>query len=190
MKPKTISDATRVAILDAAWELIAEEGRLDIAQQDIARRAGVSRQTVFYAFGDRAGLLVAMVRHKDTKSDHVDRIMAAMAAPDDGVAGMLRVVGAWLDYLPEIYPVGILLDAASLADPAAQAAWSDRMDAVHVAIRRTVEGLSGDPDRVADEIWALCHPTQWRRLVLERGWSAEAFRDSRFRLARSVLESA
>lgn len=189
MKSKPISDATRTAILDAAWELIAEEGRLDVAQQDIAARAGVSRQTVFYAFGDRAGLLVAMVRHKDTRTDHVARIRSATAAPDDGADGMVRLVEAWLDYVPEIYPVGILLDAAALTDPAAQAAWSDRMDAVLGAFRRKAEGISKDHVRAADEIWALCHPTQWRRLVVERGWSPDDFRASRVRLTRAVLEN-
>lgn len=180
---KSISDATRSAILDAAWALISEEGRLDVAQQVIAERAGVSRQTVFYAFGDRAGLLLAMVRHKDTTTDHVARIRAAMDDGDKSVSGVLRLVAAWLDYLPVIYPVGILLDAASLADPAAAAAWTDRMEAVLRAFRAK---LGDGPE--ADEIWALCHPTQWRRLVAERGWSAEAFRASRLELARAVLE--
>ena len=152
-------------------------------------RAGVSRQTVFYAFGDRAGLLVAMVRHKDSRTDHVARIRETVAAPDDGADGMVRLVEAWLDYLPEIYPVGILLDAAALTDPAARAAWDDRMDAVLGAFRRKAEAVTDDPARVADEIWALCHPTQWRRLVVECGWSPETFRASRVRLTRAVLET-
>ena len=188
MKSKTISPSTRTAILDAAWELIAEEGRLDVAQQDIAARAGVSRQTVFYAFGDRAGLLVAMVRHKDTRTDHVGRIRAALGDESGPDRGMARLIGAWLDYVPEIYPVGILLDAASLSDPAAEAAWTDRMGAIQSAFRRKAEGLADDPEAAADAIWALCHPTQWRWLVIERGWSPEAFRASRLDLARAILK--
>lgn len=187
MKSKPISEATRAAVLEAAWELIVEQGRTDVGQQDIARRAGVSRQTIYYAFGDRAGLLLAMVRHKDTLSGHVERIRAAGQAEGATVEAMLDLVDAWLDYLPVIYPVGILLDAASLADPGALAAWQDRMSAVHKAFRSRAGELSDKPDRVADEIWALCHPTQWRRLVVERGWSADEFRASRRRLVRALL---
>ena len=71
---KQISDASRIAILDAAWELIAERGRLDVGQSEIAAQAGVSRQTIFLAFGGRAGLLVAMLRNKDEQSHHVARL--------------------------------------------------------------------------------------------------------------------
>lgn len=190
MKSKPITEATRAAVLEAAWELIVDEGRADVGQKEIAARAGVSRQTVYYAFGDRTGLLVAMVRHKDTLSDHVERIAAARRAEGATVEAMLALVDAWLDYVPVIYPVGILLDAASLSDPAAEAAWRDRMEAVRGAFLARARNLSDDPQCVADEIWALCHPTQWRRLVVERGWSAEAFRASRRRLVRAVLETS
>ena len=57
MPPKTISPETRTAILAAAWELISTRGRTDVGQAEIAAAAKVSRQTVFYAFGNRAGLL-------------------------------------------------------------------------------------------------------------------------------------
>ena len=37
---KTIPEETRLAVLDAAWDMIAESGRADISMAAIAARAG------------------------------------------------------------------------------------------------------------------------------------------------------
>lgn len=193
MKKKPISDETKRTILETAWALISDSGRADVGMAEIAKAAGVSRQTVFYAFGDRTGLLIAMVRHKDTMTDHVDRLTRAAALRDGRPGGLVAMAEAWLDYLPVIYPVGILLDAAALTDPSARAAWEDRMSALRGGFLRLARhihaesGLPDTPERIADEIWALCHASAWRRLVVDCGWSAEAFRVSRLSLIASLL---
>lgn len=194
---KPISEATRRQILEAAWDLIAGEARADVGLADIATRAGVSRQTVFYAFGNRAGVLTAMVRHKDTLTDHVGRIRAAVFTDDPTPDALLRAADAWLDYLPIIYPVGILLDAASLADADAAFAWQDRMVVAllggfrGLAARAHAAGtLVGDHQALADEVWAQLHPTMWRRLVVECGWSAARFHASRHAIVQTLCAAA
>lgn len=193
-KSKPISDETKSAILGAAWSLIAEQGRADVGLAEIAAAAGVSRQTLFYAFGGRAELLVAMVRHRDAQTDHVARIRAAARQEPAGREAILAMVQAWLDYLPVIYPVGILLDAAALTDAAAREAWDDRMIGALLAgfrgvVRRADAAgpLGRDPDRLAEEIWACCHPSAWRRLVVECAWTPEDFRRSRLATIRALL---
>lgn len=193
-KPKSISDETKHAILEAAWALISERGRTDVAMAEVAARAGVSRQTVFYAFGGRSGLLLAMVRHRDTTTDHVSRLRSIMGEPDPGPETLLRFAGIWLDYLPVIYPVGILLDAASLSDSEAAAAWNDRMiGALLGGFRNLLSAvhkshpLSGQPDRLAEAIWALLHPTMYRRLVVECRWSNAQFSRHQLDLVRVVI---
>jgi AcrR family transcriptional regulator len=193
-KPKSISDETKGLILEAAWDLITEVGRTDVAMTEVAARAGVSRQTVFYAFGGRPNLLLAMVRHKDTRTDHVARLRAVGAQPDPGPETLIDYSKAWLDYLPVIYPVGILLDAASINDPEAAAAWNDRMiTALLGGYRRLTQSihkrhpLPTNPDQLADTIWALVHPTTYRRLVEDCGWSGEAFRSHQLAIIRSLV---
>ena len=195
MKTKAIPEETRYRILEAAWALIAERGDAAVSQVEIAQATGISRQTLFLAFGDRTGLLLAMVRHKDTLSDHVQRLESAGGLAPSDPESLLASVRAWLDYLPVIYPVGILLDAAALTDPAARAAWDDRMKGALLAgwRRRTkaahaAGNLKGNPERVAEEIWALCHPSAWRLLVAEGGWSADEFKQSRVDLVRFCLD--
>jgi len=193
-KPKAITERTQRQILEAAWDLIAGQGRADVGLSEIAARAGVSRQTVFYAFGNRAEVLTAMVRHKDTLTTHVERLRAAVFVEQPTPESIVAAADAWLDYLPVIYPVGILLDAASLADAAAADAWNDRMiGALLGGFRELVSrahasaALDGDPGRLAEEVWAQVHPTMWRRLVVECGWTPEDFRESRLRIIRSLV---
>jgi AcrR family transcriptional regulator len=50
----------REAILDAALALLAEAGVAKLTSREVAARAGVSDASVYYHFGDRAGLLQAV----------------------------------------------------------------------------------------------------------------------------------
>lgn len=196
MKKKPISEKTRAAILNATWSLIADRKRLDVSQAEIAAAAGVSRQTIYLAFGNRAGLLTEMVRNKDLQSDHVTRLGEISRAETATPADLLRYVAIWLDYLPLIYPVGILLDAAALTDPEAASAWDDRMKGALLAgLKRIFSHLSKaghhaaglEAERAAELVWSLIHPASWRQLVEGCGWSAEEFRGSRIEIIQSML---
>jgi AcrR family transcriptional regulator len=194
-KPKSISDDTKRTILESAWELMLEHGRADVAMSEVAARAGVSRQTIFYAFGNRADLLIAMVRHKDSTTDHVARLQAIGATPAPDGEVLVQSVAAWLDYLPLIYPVGILLDAAGVTDPEAAAAWNDRMiGALLGGFRRLAQSidrehpLPDDPNRIAEAVWAQVHPAMYRRLVVECGWSPDEFRTHAIAMVRRLID--
>src|SRR4051812_46571116 len=51
----------RRRVLDAAAALFAERGVDGVAMDDVARAAGVGKGTLFRRFGDRQGLLVALL---------------------------------------------------------------------------------------------------------------------------------
>lgn len=193
---KAISDETKSAILEAAWNLIAEKSKVDVSQVEIAAAAGVSRQTVFLAFGNRTGLLTAMVRHKDSRSPRLARLMQVAQEQRNDPEQLLDVVAAWIDYIPDIYPVAILLDAAGQTDPDADAAIADRMHGMllrgfvarlsRMAVRHQLaEGA--DPVRTAEQIWDHVHIRSWRSLVVECGWTPETFKQSRITLIRRYL---
>jgi hypothetical protein len=122
--------------------------------------------------------------------------MAASRAASATSEDFLRYVETWLEYLPLIYPVGILLDAASLTDAEAASAWDDRMKgALLNGLKRMLGKLDEGrhlasgvrPDRAAELIWSLIHPTAWRQLVIECGWSPEEFRSSRLGIIGSTV---
>lgn len=177
---------------------MSARGGLSVGMADLAAAAGVSRQTLFLAFGNRAGLLVAMVRHRDRQSDHVERL-AALARGSGADAGTLfDYLDLWLDYLPVVYPVAIQLEAASLTDPDAAAAWHDRF--FLNGVRRGFELILGrmaamgalapgvDPARLADLCLAVTAPSAWRLLVVECGWAPAAFGASRRLIVRQALD--
>lgn len=194
-----ISQETRANILEAAWNLMAEQRRLDAGMAEIAAAAGVTRQTLFLAFGNRAGVLVAMARHQDTRGDQVQR-MRQIAATGADVAALHAFVDAWLEYLPIVYPVAIQLETGSLSDADANAAWQDRIfsQGVRMGLDRILGQIvagSGpntgqDPSQLADLCLTLLVPSAWRYLVVERGWTAEAFAGSRHVLIDALLASA
>jgi AcrR family transcriptional regulator len=61
-------------ILDAALGLAAASGLRHLTMDDVARRAGVGRMTVYRRFGDRAGLVEAL------RAREAARFLAAMDA--------------------------------------------------------------------------------------------------------------
>jgi AcrR family transcriptional regulator len=193
---KMISSETQSAILEAAWELIAREGRVDVGLSEIAAAAGVTRQTIFYAFGNRTGLLLAMVRHRDAQSKRLARMREIALEPRVDCEQMLRVAEAWMNYIPEVYPVASLLDAAAMTDSEARTAIEDRMvgQLLKGFLRRVMTlkengaiSADKDPVRLAELIWETTHIRAWRSLVVERGWSEDEFKSSRLATIRELL---
>lgn len=76
------TDAVSERILDAALALAAASGVRHLSMDDVARRAGVGRMTVYRRFGSRAGLVDALAVRE------CRRCLAAMdaAAPPDAPA--------------------------------------------------------------------------------------------------------
>jgi AcrR family transcriptional regulator len=196
MKTRPLPWETRARILEAAWTRVTERGRVDIPIAEIAREAGVTRQSVYLAFGNRTGLMIAMARHADDQSVHSHHLRAVAAGADDGPEALMAFVDAWLHHLPEIYPVGVLLGAAAITDPEAAAVFNDRMvGSLHARYRQVLSRLNAaghlaagyTPDTAADLAWSLTHIDAWRQLVVERGWTPEAFRADRAALIRATL---
>lgn len=196
-QPPKVSDDTRQQLLETAWDLMAAQGRLDVGMAELAGAAGVSRQTLFHAFGNRTGLLVAMARHRDVASEPVGRMRALAGSRAPDLATLLAYVDAWCDYLPDIYPVAIQLEVASLHDPAAAAAWQDRifsqglrqgLDLILSRLpRNSTSGSAQDSARLADLAVSVLAPSAWRHLVVDRGWRPAEFSASRRTLITALL---
>jgi AcrR family transcriptional regulator len=72
----------RSALLDAALELVREEGLSSISLREVARRAGVSHAAPAHHFGDKAGLLTALATQGFELFGAALRDGAAKAAAD------------------------------------------------------------------------------------------------------------
>jgi AcrR family transcriptional regulator len=71
---------TRQRILEAARDLLSSEASTDLSLETIARRADVSRLTIYYHFRSRAGLLEALYDHLASRG-HMERMGDVFRAP-------------------------------------------------------------------------------------------------------------
>jgi AcrR family transcriptional regulator len=167
----------RTRILETAWRLIAEHSDASVSLLDIARESGVSRQTLYVNFGSRAGLLLAMVEHRDATSPELARMKRARAdAPVEEV--LESVVRGWFKYVPIVYKVSHALQAAAVTDSDAKQAWDSRMALLHGGLLAMMQRLKAEgrlapgwtPAIAADWCHHLVHVDTWHHLVVERGW--------------------
>ena len=149
MSSDTGGDATtRERILDAARTEVAERGA-SLTLGHVATRARVSRQAVYLHFGDRTGLLLALVRHMDEQLQLGPSLEHVMAAPD-GSELIRRTMELHARFNAGIDAVAQMLEGAQYHDEALGQAWRDRLTFRHGVHRRLVDRLAakGDPKSV------------------------------------------
>src|SRR5690606_7405213 len=87
--PEAAGQLLREAVFNAASDLIAEKSWAETRMADVAKAAGVSRQTLYNEFGSRQGFAQAFVLHEasrflaaveDAITAHADDPRAALAA--------------------------------------------------------------------------------------------------------------
>ena len=96
-KRQTAARQTRARILEAARHFLAGESETDFSMDAIARRADVSRLTIYYQFNSRPGLLEALYDHLAIRGN-MQRMAAVFHEPDPFVAlqNLVRTfVGFW-----------------------------------------------------------------------------------------------
>ena len=178
-------EATRQRILDATFALAGERLMTDIGLDAVARRAGVSVQTVLRQFGSRAALVEATV-------EHGARLVAAERhAPAGDVAGGLGVL---LDHYERRGDGVVLLLAQESADPVV-ARVVDSGRALHRTWVAEVFGpllrpvAGGAREEALDLLVVATDVYTWKLLRRDRGLSREAVQARMTRLADAVLAS-
>jgi AcrR family transcriptional regulator len=164
MRRERIQTITR-----AAAHLLAEKGVADLRLDEVARRSGVAKGTIYLDFGSKEELLEAargMCREEVLETIH--QRASSVVDPVQRLRAVLRTIAE----LPFERPY---LDAIfTTADPAS-GSWPDaQLSAVvaeFVAEARTASGVRVGPDAelAAQAILATTIVPAWRRTVSERG---------------------
>jgi AcrR family transcriptional regulator len=185
---------TRHHILDAAWDLVMEQGA-SASIADIAAAAGITRQSVYVHFGSRGGLLMALLKRTDDRLGIFENFAAALAAPDPAQR-LDRAVGVWLDFVRDIVPVARDIVRLRASDEDAAAAWNDRMRDLVKVWQELARSLDRDGALVdgwvvndaADYIWVSTSVQAYDLLTRDRRWSHKrAVHVIRQGLSRAVL---
>ena len=180
------AEETRSAVVLAARNLFVEQGYGRTTIADIARGAGVSNETIYAAFGNKATLL-----HKawditvggddqDVVFHERPEVMAIRGERDLAKRFMLHAAFS-TQTAQRIAPFQLMVQSAAGADPAA-AALLDEMGrqrlagmTVMAAEAATTGQLAVSEEECRDVVWSMTDGTLWHRLVNERGWSNERF---------------
>src|SRR3981081_1810600 len=107
---------TRARLLAAAAAILgAPAGIGGFSLEEVARKAGVTRLTVYNRFGSRRALLEAVFDERAARGG-LHRLAGAMAPPDPH-AGLLEIIGIFCDFWS--FDPGTLgqLHAAGASDP-------------------------------------------------------------------------
>ena len=174
---------SREAIIEIARQEFLRGGYATTTVAAIARKAGVSVETIYKGFGGKPGLVRAIVERglagdgpvpAEQRSDHIRD-----TEPDPR-----QILTAWGTFTaeigPRVAPILTLARDAAASDPDI-AAVLEQISAARLA-RMTVNarGLSDaghlrpgiTPAEAADILWTYSSPELYELLVISRGWRA------------------
>ena len=87
--------SARERIIDAALTLIAEQGLSQVTMIDIARTAGVARQTLYNHFPDIPSILTEAVQHHNAEAiAHLEQALSVVETPSDTIRQIILHVAA------------------------------------------------------------------------------------------------
>lgn len=179
--------ATRLAILEAAERLFAEQSYAGTSVDEIAAAAGVALKTVYAVFGTKPELLRALwnlrMRGDEEPVPLADRpwFRETVSEPDPGrrlalVAHNARIVRERTGVLPQVVRQAAPLDEriADLWENFQRELYERGMREVAKTLER--DGvLAVDVRAATDILWTLTHPDLYLLLVDERGWKPDAY---------------
>lgn len=115
-------EETRALLLATARKVFTERGYADTSMDDLTAQAGLTRGALYYHFGDKKGLLAAVVQQIDSEMD--ERLEAISTNAEDAWQGFRRRCQAYLEMAlePDIQRI-VLRDARAVlggASPEAQ----------------------------------------------------------------------
>jgi len=172
---------TRTRILEAAWALVTELGA-SLRLADVAERAGVSRQALYLHFGDRSGLLLALVQHMDGRL-HLGEALAHVRAAPTSAELLERAMRLNTEFWTAVQPIAQVLEAAQYEREALGAAWRDRMrfrqESFSGMIRQIAEAedlaRGWSVEDAAAVLYAVAHFDTWRELTRHLGWADDRY---------------
>jgi AcrR family transcriptional regulator len=179
---------TREDVLEAARAEFLGRGYAATTVARVASGAGVSVETVYKAFGGKAGLVRALWeqglagRRAVPAPERSDQLSSTATDPVAVVKGWGRFVA---ELAPEGAPIMLLIRSAAASDPEMAALWDEaeqqRRDRMrHNARRLRDRGWLRAGVTVAaatDVLWTYSSSELYDLLVVRSGWSARRFGD-------------
>src|SRR5262245_52473637 len=179
---------SRAAVLREARRRFLADGFAATTVGAIAQGADVSVETVYKAFGNKAGLLKAVFDVAAVGDDEpiplaAREMVAAIKAEPDGRKKLRIYCTAYIERAERMVPVSLLARDAAATDAAAAGVleelqrerlagmteFAQHLRSAHV-LRK---GVTVDETR--DVLWTYASAEIWELLVMQRGWKPNRF---------------
>lgn len=184
---RAAAEESRAAMVAACRDVLFEQGYAAVTIKAVAGRAGVSAETVYKTFTNKAGLLKALW----------DVTLAGDAAPEAmadrpelravwAAADVREKVWLWAGFVCSVHGrLAGLADLLGQAGPDVTAVLNETEEERLRGVRAFTEHLArsialtdeAEVRRRADGCWALTGSDLYIKLTGLRGWSADAYRD-------------
>ncbi|MBN3146441.1 TetR/AcrR family transcriptional regulator [Pectobacterium brasiliense] len=172
-------EETRATLLATARKVFSERGYADTSMDDLTAQASLTRGALYHHFGDKKGLLAAVVEQIDAEMD--ERLQVISDIAEDAWDGFRRRCRAYLEMAlePEIQRI-VLRDARAVlggASPDSQRHCVESMQRLIDNLIRQGVVADADPQALASLIYGS--------LAEAAFWIADG-EDGNARLAQSV----
>ncbi|CAM3525905.1 Transposon Tn10 TetC protein [Klebsiella variicola] len=172
-------EETRATLLATARRVFTEHGYADTSMDDLTAQAKLTRGALYHHFGDKKGLLAAVVEQIDAETDQ--RLQAISDAAEDAWEGFRSRCRAYLEMAlePEIQRI-VLRDARAVLGGASPESQRHCVESMQRLINKLMQqGIvdEADPQALASLIYGS--------LAEAAFWIADG-EDSRARLTRGI----
>ncbi len=185
-------DSARGRLMNAAIRLFARKGYAATTVREIVADAGVTKPVLYYHFGSKEGIYLAMM--EEALAEFEATAAAALAEEGSARTRILRLLDRMFDLILQHLDVMRVLDAMYYGPP--QGAPYFDFEAIHRSFLAILEGVvqegitsgefrRGDP---ADLAWALVGPFEVARGMSLCHPEAEFGRERLARLLNVVFE--
>jgi AcrR family transcriptional regulator len=158
-------ETLRQDILDAARQILLEEGPNHLSMRRIARRIEYTPTTIYLYFKDKADLLFHLC--EEVYGKIVEVIEAAGAAEEDPVARLRATMRAYIEFglaEPDRYRIAFMTEIAPNVDPAsfleAGSMGIAAYELVRQRVRKAIKGRADNAEEVeavTQTLWAMAH---------------------------------
>ncbi len=183
------ADATQAAILDAAFSLFTVDGYVATSIKAVADRAGVAVPTVYAAFKDKPGILMAVSSRvlggiePTSGPGDLEQFSELRSEPDPRRRLQMVMSFALETYDRGVYELEAVIIEAARADPRVREMTGDVLEArlaTHrVLVELILEGVTLEEgvtvEQVAEFVDAVDSGPVFQLLTGARGWSNERY---------------
>lgn len=182
--------ANRRAVVDSARDLLEERGLAATTIAEVARRAGVSPESVYKGFGSKAGVVKAVfdvaIAGDDDPVPVADRPEVQRIRDEPDLRAKIRLYAeSAAERAGRAARLQLALRDGAAADPAVEELWrtvqAERLAGTTGVARHLVDTgrlrAGAGVEEVRDVLWTCLSVEVYDLLVLQRGWTREAYAD-------------